>query len=316
VKDKIRIDVITDIIQLLRYRYMITERVTFHHTRCAANAMLIKAIQLLGIPDEDFFYSLGDEDVLYLISISKDENVRELGEMLRNRELFKIAFRVTSYSAPELPEGDIGTVSNKYGSPKGRNELEEKLISEFTKIPELNHFEKNHIAIYCPPDENMNFKETKVLVRWRGEFPTQLTNLEPEHKWEHLIKDEVRALEEKYKALWNMHIFVHPKFKRYLYAIEKCCERVLGVKNDPLLKISFGRSKDYKEYTEYERMFSRKETEIVTMARETARRAKGANTNKEDALKEAIRQVTLPVEGVEVEAKDKDLRERNIPKRK
>jgi len=328
IKDKIRIDVITDLIQLLRYRYMITERVTFHHTRCAANAMLIKAIQLLGPPKEDMFYWMGDEDVLNYISSSDDKNIKELSEMLTYRNLFKIVFRVTSYTAPELPEGSVDDVSNKYGKPEGRMELEDKLINEITKISWLNHFDKNHIAIYCPPDENMNFKETGVLVQWRGEYPTPLNDIEPVYTWEHLIKAEVESLEQKYKALWNMHIFVHPKYRGNIYEIEKCCERVLGVKNDPLLKISFEQREDYKGAIEYEQIFSRKETEIVTTARQielgelsfrnlppSARRTEA---NKEEVLNEAIRQVNSPVEKEEEELnyKDEDLRDKKKLKKK
>jgi len=211
-KDKIRIDVITDILQLLRYRYMITERVTFHHTRCAANAMLIKAIQLLRPKEEDLYW-VGDDDVLNFISGSDDENIKQMGEMLKYRNLFKVVFRVTSKTAPELPEGSVKAVSDKYGNPEGRTELEEELVKEITKIPGLSDFDNGDIAIYCPPDENMNFKETRVLVHWRGEYPIQLTELKPVYMWEQLIRDEVKALEEKYRALWNMHIFVHPNIE-------------------------------------------------------------------------------------------------------
>ena len=296
-KDKIRIDVITDILQLLRYRYMITERVTFHHTRCAANAMLIKAIQLLGHPEEEVFYWMGDDDVLNFISDSDDKNIKELGEMLKYRNLFKVVFRVTSETAPELPEGSAKAVSDKYGNPEGRKELEEELVREITKIPGLSDFDNGDIAIYCPPDENMNFKETSVLVHWRWEYPIPLTELEPAYRWEQLIRDEVKALEEKYKALWNMHIFVHPKYKGNIYEIEKCCERVLGVKNDPLLAHSFKQLEDYKELFEIEQMVSRKETEIVRTARQielgelSARGSLSAaeiKTNKEEAVNEAL----------------------------
>ena len=320
IKDKIRIDVITDLVQLLRYRYMITERVTFHHTRCAANAMLIKAIQLLGPPKEDMFYWMGDEDVLNYISRSDDEKVKELGEMLKYRKLFKIVFRVTSDAATELTEGSVKAVSNRYGELTGRMELEDELINEITKVQGLDRFDKNHIAIYCPPDANMNFKETKVLIQWRERYPTPLTDIEPELKWERLIISEVKALEEKYKALWNMHIFVHPKYyKRNLYAIEKCCEQVLGVKNDPLLKTAFERREDYKEAIKYGQMFMNKEIEIVTAAREMARRG---GTSREEALKEAMHertslaQHTLPIEEEEVELKDKELRRKKGSKKR
>jgi len=291
IKDKIRIDVITDIIQLLRYRYMITERVTYHHTRCAANAMLIKAIHLLGTP-EDEFYWMGDEDVLNYISSSDDENVKEIGERLKYRKLFKIAFRVTRDAAKKSAEGSIKEFSRKYGSPEGREYLEDELIKEFTKTPGLKHFDKNHLAIYCPFDENMTFKETGVMIQWRGS-PTQLTNFEPEYKWEQLIVNEVKALENKYQALWNMHIFVHPKYTKDVYArdIERCCKNVLGVENDPLLQISFERQEGYKEAMKYEkRLLSRG---IVQRAVEvSAQSGRGGTEDEDEVLNRAILETT------------------------
>jgi HD superfamily phosphohydrolase len=312
IKDKIRIDVITDIIQLLRYRYMITERVTFHHTRCAANAMLIKAVQLLkpsgdkGKIFEKEFYWRGDDEVLTYIMNSENRHAQELGKMIKYRKLFKTVFRVTSYSALRLKEGDVKGVSIKYGNPKGREELEYELINEITQISTLNNFDKNHIAIYCPPDEHMNFKETKVLVHWRGDTPIPLNKFQAGEEWEYLIEDEVEALEKKYNALWNMHIFIHPDFKRHLYVIEKCCESVLGVPNDPLLKRSFGRSEDYRDSLEYAEILTKQETEIITTAKEVARRGVA---NKEEAVKEAILQ-NFTREEMEVEVKDADLRKR------
>jgi len=158
----------------------------------------------------------------------------------------------------------------------------------------------------------MNFKETRVLVHWRGEYPIPLTELKPVYMWEQLIRDEVKALEEKYKALWNMHIFVHPKYRRNIYEIEKCCERVLGVKNDPLLTHSFKQREDYKELFEIEQVVSRKETEIVTTARQielgelSARgspSAAGIETSREEAVKEAFLHVASPVKEEDEEFK-------------
>ena len=128
--------------------------------------------------------------------------------------------------------------------------------------------------------------------------------------WEQLIRDEVKALEEKYRALWNMHIFVHPKYRRNIYEIEKCCERVLGVKNDPLLIHSFKQQEDYKELFEIGQVVSRKETEIVRTARQielgelSARgslSAAGIETSIEDAVNEALLLVASKKENEEQE---------------
>ncbi len=269
----------------------------------------------MGPPKENTFYWLGDDDVLSYIENSKNEVVREIGEMLKYRRLFKVVFRVTREAASDSSLGGVKQFSNKYGNPKSRVELEEELVSEITKITGLEDFDTNHIAIYCPPDGNMNFKETEVLIRWKGAYPTKLIDVEPEHKWEQLIKNEVKALEEKYEALWNMHIFIHPKYRGNIYEIEKCCERVLGVGNDPLLKHSFERFEEYKESLDYEKLLAQKETEIVTTARGLARRGEAG---KEETLNEAILQrMTAPAgEEQKEEFIDKDVRKNGRAKRK
>ena len=307
-KDKIRIDVITDIIQLLRYRYMITERVTYHHARCAANAMLIKAIRLLGRPEEDTFYWMGDEDFLsYILSpddkiktrIEKEDlnGAKDIGERLRYRNLFKIIFRVTREAAAKSPEGSIGDFSRRYSSPEGLDELENKLTKKISKIPGLEDFDKNHLAIYCPFDENMTFKETKVMVQWRG-HPTKFNDFKPEYKWEELIVNEVEALEQKYKALWNMHIFVDPSYIKgdYIHDIERCCQNVLEVENDPLLQISFGRHKSYEGVLKFEKkLLSRG---IAPRAMEISEQAGRSGEEDEDeildrAIRESLPETTL-----------------------
>jgi HD superfamily phosphohydrolase len=312
IKDKIRIDVITDIIQLLRYRYMITERVTFHHARCAANAMLIKAIQLLGPPKEDIFYWMGDEDVLTYISGSDDKNIRELGKMLKCRTLFKLVFRVTRDTASKLPEGSVKDVSNKYGEPKGRMKLEDEIIEEITKIRGLSDFANSHLAIYCPPDKNMAFKETKVLVQWKGAYPLPLREVEAEFRWENLILKEVKDLEDKYQALWNMYIFIHPKYMRYIYEIEKRCESVLGVENDPLLRLSFEQQETYKSSIKFEEKLLGMGI-VETAVKLSAQAARGGTEDEEEVLKRAIQQ-TIP--SVEVEVPFEDARGKKNGKKK
>ena len=68
IKDKIRMDVITDLLQLLRYRYVLTERLTYHHAKLAANAMLVKAVTAAGQPTQAEFEDMSDDQFLHFIS--------------------------------------------------------------------------------------------------------------------------------------------------------------------------------------------------------------------------------------------------------
>lgn len=66
--DKMRHDVLTEMSGILRARYLITERIIFHPTKCAAGAMLGTAIQLLGITSlPNWMQVLGDQEFLRLL---------------------------------------------------------------------------------------------------------------------------------------------------------------------------------------------------------------------------------------------------------
>jgi len=66
--NKLRHDVVSEIITILRNRYLISERVLFHPTKCAAGAMLGAAIHLAGISAVNLkFYRIGDSEFLQLL---------------------------------------------------------------------------------------------------------------------------------------------------------------------------------------------------------------------------------------------------------
>ena len=73
--DKMRHDVLSEMSGILKARYLISERVLFHPTKCAAGAMLGTAIQLLGVTKlAPWMQALGDQELLRLML--------ELGEQM------------------------------------------------------------------------------------------------------------------------------------------------------------------------------------------------------------------------------------------
>ncbi|MFL6311429.1 MAG: HD domain-containing protein [Terriglobales bacterium] len=63
--DKMRHDVLSEMSAVLKARYVISERVLFHPTKCAAGAMLGTAVQLLGVAHlPSWMQALGDQQFL------------------------------------------------------------------------------------------------------------------------------------------------------------------------------------------------------------------------------------------------------------
>jgi HD superfamily phosphohydrolase len=66
--DKLRHDVLSEMSSLLKARYLISERITFHPTKCAAGACLGTAVQLIGLTDmPGWAQALGDQSFLDLL---------------------------------------------------------------------------------------------------------------------------------------------------------------------------------------------------------------------------------------------------------
>jgi HD superfamily phosphohydrolase len=66
--DKLRHDVLSEMSSLLKARYLISERITFHPTKCAAGACLGTAIQLIGLVElPRWVQALGDQNFLSIM---------------------------------------------------------------------------------------------------------------------------------------------------------------------------------------------------------------------------------------------------------
>jgi len=246
-KDKVRLDVITDLLQLLRYRYILTERVTYHHAKLAASAMLFKVMKALGPIPEEALYEVGDDEFLRQLSDwSRDKDVKALVDGLLNRHLHKPVFRVTRHTISGVMSPE--EFARKFGTPEGRANLEAEVVRAAEKLLGRG-LDDNALSIYASPDSGMTFKEVGVLVRWRGDAFGPLRDIHAEEYWETSVKEEVAALEGKYAALWTAYVFLDPREMDYAYEVERACSKVLGIENDTLLKKSLKRSEAYSDMT-------------------------------------------------------------------
>lgn len=290
-RKKIRHDIITAILDLLRIRYDLTEKVYYHHTKVITDAMLEKVLRLLPTDKKRLSFTqeeidslkfttnqiyenyLGDEGFLNLLetrlkSAQKLSGALEILNKIFKRNLYKATFRINLNE----PLSQIGTANlSKCSTPEGRDDVEKALVNELSFHHGAN-IEEGDLIISFPP-KKMQMKIAKALIEWfDGQvFPFEKLPLETNYS------NEVGVLTERYKTLWSLTVFLNPQKKHYIRLVESVCENFFDVHNEFILK-SYLR-KRYQEY--YESADTMKEIDYKVIAIESqqisSRAAKGGS---------------------------------------
>ena len=211
----VREDFISELINLLRLRYFLTERVFFHHTKLASGVMISKLLERalrFNVRQEELFH-LGDERFLYFLELraGSDPAVKKLLADLASRRLYKQAYVLTCHIGSENREKLI----NRYHKDvAARAETEGELASRLKVNAE-------DIAIYCPSG-SMQLKEAEVLVKVGVDEPESLAGLD---------LPEVRTLLDKHKNLWRFYVFAAPEINGKIKRLARLCEDYFGIEN-------------------------------------------------------------------------------------
>lgn len=198
-----RRDVVSEVLHLLRIRYSLMEKVIFHHTKLAASAMIIGAVYDSLINNKitkQMMCELGDEALLNKLEVDGTNLSRNLVRKLRRRELYRSTFELRYL--PIVENVDVKRrkeMFRLYNDPRNRWTLERKLENTY-RLPE------GSIAIYCPKIKESR-KSSTLMVLWRDSvFP--LSELPDE-----FVRKEVALVEDHYRHLWKMVVFVDSKFR-------------------------------------------------------------------------------------------------------
>jgi HD superfamily phosphohydrolase len=191
-----RPDAHSEIVQLLRMRYFLTERVYYHHTKVAAGAMVSKAVEIaqrLGALKEEDLLHLGDTQLLERLrripsAEHPDPRLSRLIERLTCRALLKRGYVISALSVP--PHARRALVASYHESPLHRHDAEQSIARELG-------CDESEVIVYCPALTVM--KEAAVLV----DTPSCLL---PLNRADH--SGEIRALEARYEMLWRFYVFV------------------------------------------------------------------------------------------------------------
>ena len=189
----LRHDALTELVNLLRLRYTLSERVYFHHTKLASGAMISKAVELAlksGF-DPTSLLSLRDETLFYVLDRqygSQGPGIRHLLSSLETRQLYKPCYTLTV----DVGEDEKARLERMFHHDPEERERAEQALARTAGI------DSHQIIVYCP-SPGMSLPEAEVPVRFSGGEIRPLSGAN---------NVEIRILKEKHRALWKFLVFV------------------------------------------------------------------------------------------------------------
>ena len=188
----LRRDALSELINLLRIRYTLSERVYFHHTKIASGAMICKAVELAlgeGFAPEELRL-LKDETLQFTLLQRYADNpaIVHLLDSLERRHLYKPCYTLTI----DIGEERRRAIVNRFHENRGQREQAEHALAEAAGIA------PHQVIVYCP-SFGMALPEADVAVRMDNGRILPLSGSN---------NDEIRILKEKHKALWKFFVLV------------------------------------------------------------------------------------------------------------
>jgi uncharacterized protein len=188
----LRRDALSELINLLRIRYTLSERVYFHHTKIASGAMISKAVELAiesGLSVADL-RRLKDETLIWTLRERHGDNpaIDYLINCLESRQLYRACFVLTV----AVGENRRKEIADRWHYDAGAREQLEARIADAAGL------QPYQIIAYCP-SISMSLPEAEVLVRLETGNVVPLSGSN---------NDEIRILKEKHKALWKFFVFI------------------------------------------------------------------------------------------------------------
>jgi uncharacterized protein len=207
----LRRDALSELVNLLRIRYTLSERVYFHHTKIASGAMISKAVELAlgsGLHAERLRH-LKDETLFFILreTFQHQPVIAHLIGKLESRQLYKTCFVLTT-GIGEARQQDI--VHRFHYGLAERNEAERAIATAAGIQP-------HQVILYCP-SMGMSLPEAEVPVRLEGGRLAPLSGSNNE---------EIRILKEKHKALWKFFVLIDRDVVSRSEAVKRATEEYL-----------------------------------------------------------------------------------------
>lgn len=223
-----RRDTLNELIRLLDNRYLLGERVYFHHTKLVTGAMIAGAVARAvreGELSKADLYDLGDETLLDRLLHAKDPAARGLAAALRERKLWKNVFERTQrdVNAEQERLRDIdawGVVRQQWhADPAARMALENRLAA-------LLGLDEGDLLIHCPSPQ-MAGKFADMKVYWNG----SLRSLR-ECTDDALVGPKLEIILRSHETLWSARVLLNPDHLGRRESVAAACNGLLTL--DPV----------------------------------------------------------------------------------
>jgi len=193
-KGIMRRDVLSEVIQLLRSRYSLGEKVYYHHTKQITSAMVSKAVYISGYHQNlQQLCQLGDEGLLTdLQKQNSTSTAKQIVEEFRSRQLYKAVYWVTLRNARYNQHSLVRELHDNFDN---RADVERQIADDCSINPE-------DVIIYCP-DSDMALKEAAVKVMWLDGTIKELRRVDEDPP-----SGELHELNEKHLALWRFCVLL------------------------------------------------------------------------------------------------------------
>ncbi len=212
-----RRDALSEITNLLRIRYVLSERVYYHHAKMAAGVMVSKAVEKAlasGLTEEELCRFTDDALLQHLRQrFGDDPALAELLDDFRQRRLFKRCYMLSR----RIGGDNVGEVVRKYHLNQGNRRSDAE-----RRIADALGTDEHRVAVYCAPAQ-MALKEADVPVTMPGGKMTALSSLNSQ---------EIRVLKEQHQLLWKLYVFISPALAERLAEAGDVCEQVIGFPNE------------------------------------------------------------------------------------
>lgn len=201
-----RQDVISELIRLLDNRYLLGERVYFHHTKIKTSAMIAGAVQR-AIKTKalrlEQLYELGDETLLYKLASANNRHVAGLAKALQDRRLWYQVHERTrdEVEADHKNQRDIDlweVIMKDWWKDSDNRLAHEEEVASFLGL------ESGDVLFHCP-DHRMAMKPADMKVFWNGTLKSLKECLD-----DNMVSDKLRAILTSHEKLWQLRTFLNP----------------------------------------------------------------------------------------------------------
>lgn len=191
---------ISDILNLLRTRLDLMERVIYHHTKLRASAMVIAAVYdslREGNITREELWQIGDEALLDRLETDGTNVSRNLVGKLRKRKLHKPVLSLPYpffVSEVDSKARKMKEVFALYSDPHNRWLLERRLEEKYG-LPE------GDVIVYCPRVKRSRKSSTLLISLSEGTFPfSEIPDV--------ATREELQLIEDHYARLWKMVVLI------------------------------------------------------------------------------------------------------------